>query len=159
MSEKNWKSAITTQKDGSPIVRGYKLTDLLKKVNFTQTIFLVLKGELPTEIEEKMLSTILVASIDHGVEAPSTTVARITASAGVPLSTAVANGVATIGTHHGGAIEQAARILQEAVTNKTNSRDLVADYKQRSARLPGYGHKVYEVDPRTQAILELAKQV
>ena len=157
MSEKTWKTAITTHKDGTPVVRGYKLTDLLKKVNFTQTIFLVLKGELPTEIEEKMLSTILVASIDHGVEAPSTTVARITASAGVPLSTAVANGVATIGTHHGGAIEQAAKLFQEAVKGKEPASSIVRKAKEEGKRLPGFGHKIYNVDPRTQAVLEVAK--
>jgi len=93
MVEKEWKSGITGHFEGIPHIRGYKLPEMLKKLNFTQAIFLVLKGELPNEKKEAMLNAILVASIDHGVEAPSTTVARITASCGVPLSTAVANGV------------------------------------------------------------------
>src|SRR3990167_1200604 len=112
MSEKTWRTAITTHKEGLPLVRGYKLTDLLRKVSFTQVIFLVLKGELPDEKQEAAMNAILVASIDHGVEAPSTTVARITASCGVPLSTAVAAGISAIGENHGGAIEAAAKIFQ-----------------------------------------------
>ncbi|MEX0616518.1 MAG: citryl-CoA lyase [Candidatus Woykebacteria bacterium] len=154
--EKKWKSGITGHFNGVPHIRGYKLTEMLKKVSFTQAIFLVLKGELPNEKEELMLNAILVASIDHGVEAPSTTVARITASCGVPLSTAVANGVAAIGESHGGAIESCAKILQDAVKKSSKSSDIVEKARFKSERIPGYGHKIYETDPRTQAILKVA---
>src|SRR3990167_8158538 len=158
MSEKNWKSAITGHFEGVPHVRGYKLTEMLQKLSFTQAIFLILKGELPSEKEEAVLNAILVASIDHGVEAPSTTVARITASCGVPLSTAVANGVAAIGESHGGAIESAAKIFQNAVTKGSKAADIVEKARFKSERIPGYGHKIYETDPRTQAILEVAEK-
>jgi citrate synthase len=33
----------------------------------------------------------------------------------------------------------------------------VADYKAKGKRLPGYGHKIYEVDPRTQILLKIAE--
>ncbi|MEK7644338.1 MAG: citrate/2-methylcitrate synthase, partial [Patescibacteria group bacterium] len=36
------------RRDGTEIIRGYKLTDLIRGVSFTETIFLILKGELPT---------------------------------------------------------------------------------------------------------------
>jgi len=157
-TEKKWKSSITGHFEGVPHVRGYKLTDMLKKLNFTQAIFLILKGELPDEKEEALMNAILVASIDHGVEAPSTTVARITASCGVPLSTAVANGVAAIGESHGGAIEAAAKIFQDAVKKDLKAADIVEKARFKSDRLPGYGHKIYETDPRTQAILEVAEK-
>ena len=83
MAGKTWKSSITNHVDGIPHIRGYKLTDMLQKLSFGAAIWLVLKGELPNKKEEDMLNAILVASIDHGVEAPSTTVTRITASCGV----------------------------------------------------------------------------
>ena len=158
MVEKEWKSGITGHFEGIPHIRGYKLPEMLKKLNFTQAIFLVLKGELPNEKKEAMLNAILVASIDHGVEAPSTTVARITASCGVPLSTAVANGVSAIGESHGGAIEACAKILQEVVKKGAKASDVVEKARFKSERIPGYGHKIYETDPRTQAILEVAEK-
>src|SRR3990172_9888394 len=158
MAGKNWKSAITGHFEGIPYVRGYKLTEMLQKLSFTQAIFLVLKGELPNEKEETMLNAILVASIDHGVEAPSTTVARITASCGVPLSTAVANGVAAIGESHGGAIEACEKVLQDSVKKDAKPADIVEKARFKSERIPGYGHKIYETDPRTQAILEVAEK-
>ncbi len=157
MENDKWITSITTHdENGNPIVRGYDLVELINKVNFTQAIFLVLKGELPTEKEEKLLNAILVASIDHGVAAPSTTVARLTASNGVPSSTAIANAIASIGEAHGGAAEALAKILQENKDKTANT--LVAEYKERGKRIPGYGHKIYEVDPRTQALLKTAQE-
>ena len=158
MAEKTWKSGITKHFEGVPHVRGYKLTEMLKKLTFTQSIFLVLKGELPNKKEEVMLNAILVASIDHGVEAPSTTTARITASCGTPLSTAVANGVAAIGDSHGGAIDKAAKIFQEAVEKSKSGDEIVEKARFKSERIPGYGHRVYDTDPRTVALLELAEK-
>jgi len=158
MTEKTWKTAITTHKDGIPVIRGYKLTELLKKVSFTQSIFLILKGELPNEKEEKILNAILVASIDHGVEAPSATVARITAGDGIPMANSVASGIAAIGKHHGGAVEACAQLLQESVKNNATASEIVRKAKEESRRLAGFGHKIYAVDPRTQAILETAKE-
>lgn len=154
-----FRTAITKHEAGEPVIRGYKLIDLLKKVSFTQAIFLVLAGELPDQKQEKMLNAILVASIDHGVEAPSTTVARITAGDGVPLANAVAAGVGAIGKHHGGAVEAAAKIFQEAVKDNESAAEIVKKAKEESRRLPGFGHKIYEVDPRTQAILDVAKEI
>src|SRR4030067_3274796 len=155
MSEKTWRSAITGHFEGIPHVRGYKLTEMLQKLSFTQAIWLVLKGELPNEKEEAMLNAILVASIDHGVEAPSTTVARITASCGVPLSTAVATGVAAVGDSHGGAIEQAAKIFQELVEKGKSIAEIVEKARFKGERIPGYGHKIYDTDPRTIALLDV----
>ncbi len=155
MSEKNWSTKITTHdEDGNPIVRGYNLLDLIDKVNFTQGIFLVLKGELPKENEEKMLNALLVASIDHGVGAPSTTVARVAASSGVESSAAIAAGVASVGKVHGGAAEKLAKHLQKDMT----AADLIAHFKEKGVKVPGFGHKIYEVDPRTQALLKIAEE-
>ncbi|MEX0621750.1 MAG: citryl-CoA lyase [Candidatus Woykebacteria bacterium] len=158
MSEKNWKSAITSHFKDVPHVRGYDLTEMLQKLSFTQAIYLVLKGELPNEKEETMLNSILVASIDHGVEAPSTTVARITASTGVPLSTAVATGVASMGESHAGAIEAAAKVFQDAVKKGRSASDIVEKARFKGERIPGFGHKIYDVDPRTAAILKITEK-
>ena len=153
--EEKWTTAISTHaENGDPIVRGYNLVELIEKLNFTQTIFLVLKGELPSENEERLLNAILVASVDHGVEAPSTTIARLTASNGVPSATAIATGIASIGESHGGAAEALAKILQENV-DKTASA-IVSEFKEKKKRIPGFGHKVYQTDPRTQELLKIA---
>jgi len=154
MKEK-WETSITTHdKNGNPLIRGYDLIELINKLNFTQAIFLVLKGELPNEREEKLFNAILVSSIDHGIEAPSTTIARLTASNGVPSATAIAAGISSIGDSHGGAAEALAKILQENSEKKAS--EIVSEFREKKKRLPGFGHKLYEVDPRTQALLGVA---
>jgi len=158
MTGKTWKSSITNHVDGIPHIRGYKLTDMLQKLSFGAAIWLLLKGDLPNKKEEEMLNAILIASIDHGVEAPSTTVTRITASCGVPLSTAVASGVSAIGDAHGGSIEASAKIFQEAVEKGKGAVEIVEKSRFKSERLPGFGHKIYDTDPRTIALLKVAQK-
>ena len=150
-----WKTSITNHNEnGDPLIHGYNLTELINKVNFTQSIFLVLKGQIPSKNEEKLLNAILVSSIDHGISAPSTTIARLTASNGVSSSTAIANGIASIGESHGGAAEALAKLLQE---NKT-AVEIVNEHKEAKIRIPGFGHKIYLVDPRTQELLKIAEE-
>ena len=74
---------------------------------------MILKGKLPNEKEVKMLDAIFVSSIDHGMGPPSILSARTAASAGNSLNAAVAAGILSIGDHHGGAIENSAKLFQE----------------------------------------------
>ncbi|MBI2598020.1 MAG: citryl-CoA lyase [Candidatus Diapherotrites archaeon] len=163
LEEKPWKTAITQEKDGKTFVRGYDLMEMAKKLNFTQAIFLVLRGELPSPKEEKMFNTIFVSTIDHGISPPSVIAARAVASGGTPLSTAVAAGVMTFGEAHGGAIEQCAKMLQETVKKSTDlqkqAEKIVEKARFNRERLPGFGHRIYSTDPRTVTLLEVAKEL
>jgi len=62
-----------------------------------------------------MMNAILVAVIDHSVMAPSACATRFVASGGSPIQSAVAAGLQALGTHHGGAIENAQIMLTEGV--------------------------------------------
>ena len=163
IGEKAWKTAITQEKDGKTYVRGYDLTEMAKKLNFTQAIFLVLRGELPTPKEEKMFNAIFVAAIDHGISPPSIIAARAVASGGTPLSTAVAAGVMAFGEAHGGAIEQCAKLLQETILKggdaEKSAEKIVEKARFNRERIPGFGHRVYTIDPRTITMLEIAKEL
>lgn len=153
-----WTTKISGEIDGETIIRGYKLTDLLTRVTFTQAIFLVLKGNLPNAKEEKLLNALLVAAIDHGLGAPSTTVARISASVGNDLHTALAAGILGTGKFHGGSVEGAAKVFQKHLGNQS-AAEVVAHFEEKGKRIPGFGHKIYEVDPRTQMIIKLCKDL
>ena len=158
-----WKTGITEATDERTIVRGYELTELIGNLSYAQAIYLLLKGELPDENGAKMLDAMLVATIDHGIATPSTANARIAASCGSPFSSAVASGILCVSEHHGGAIEQAARMLQDGLKSSTAmlqaSKDIVHPAVEKKLRLPGYGHKVYTTDPRAVRLLDLAKML
>lgn len=151
-----WKTGISRYKDGKFYVRGLTLEELIQKHTFTEVIFLLLKGNLPGEKEAKMLDAILVASAEHGVQAPSTFVARTAASAGNPINAALAAGILTVGEWHGGAVEKCAEMLQ----SEKSAEEIVAGAIKNKEKLAGYGHKVYkDEDPRTVAIFAKAQEL
>lgn len=148
-----WRTSISTHKDGELYIRGYKLTELIATKSFPEVVFLLLAGKMPTAQQAELLGAMLVAASEHGVEAPSTFVARTTASTGASFTAALAGGILTIGKHHGGAIESLAELLQSGKDAAT----IIAELSAKSERLPGYGHKVYkDEDPRTAALFKRA---
>ncbi|MBI2039614.1 citryl-CoA lyase [Candidatus Microgenomates bacterium] len=154
--DKKWKTAISGIIDGEAHIHGYKVTELIDKVNFTDAIWLELKSELPSDKERAMLDAILISTIDNGLGPPSVTNARNSASAGNPMQAAVAAGVLGIGDAHGGAIEECARLLQMGLT----AEKLVEKVLGSGDRIPGFGHKVYkDEDPRATQIFEKAKKL
>ncbi|MFC1683643.1 citryl-CoA lyase [Candidatus Zixiibacteriota bacterium] len=162
MAENLWKTALTQIKPGEIRVRGYDITELMGNVSYAQAAYLMLKGELPSEAEARLMEAILVASIDHGATPPSVLAARTVLSGGNSLNASVAAGVMTIGDVHGGAIEQCARILQERAVQEgspaTIAVALVEELRQHKKRMPGFGHRLHGTDPRTLRLLDMAKE-
>jgi len=161
--EPRWKTGIAYSSDEKTLVRGYELTELIGRLSFSQAIYLVLKGELPTEKQANMLDAIFVSCIDHGIAIPSTMNARIAASCGASFNSAVASGIICISEHHGGAIEQATKVFQEGVQQgksiQETAKSIVDVSVEKKQRLPGYGHKMYTEDPRAKKLVELAKNL
>lgn len=151
--DKKWKTSISGIINEEVHIHGYKITELIDKVSFTEAIWLELKGELPTEKEKAMLDAILISTMDNGIGPPSVTNARNSASAGNPMQAAVAAGILGIGEFHGGAIEECMRLLQMGF----NAEKLVDKVIAGGDRIPGFGHKVYTEDPRAKQIFEKAK--
>ncbi|EGQ42718.1 MAG: citrate synthase [Candidatus Nanosalina sp. J07AB43] len=108
MSE--WETDISSS-GRDAVIRGEDLEDVMD-MDFADAIWLLLKGEKPSEKESKIFNTILSSSIDHGVGNPSTVSARTVQSGGNDMNTSVAAGVLALGDKHGGAIEECMRILQ-----------------------------------------------
>jgi citryl-CoA lyase len=162
MTEESWKTAITQIKPGEIRVRGFDIAELMGAVSYAEAVYLVLKGELPSKAEARMMEAILVASIDHGPTPPSVLAARTVLSGGNSLNASVAAGVMTIGDVHGGAVEQCARILQEKARQEgslaTIAAALVEELHQQKRRMPGFGHRLHGTDPRTVRLLALAKE-
>lgn len=151
-----WRTSISTHKNGEFYVRGIKLNELISRRSFSEAVYLILKGKLPSKKEAAMIDAILVGAIEHGVEAPSTFVARSVASTGNQFNAALAAGVLAIGEWHGGAIEKAARIFQSS----TSAKEIVKNVILHHERLAGYGHKIYkDKDPRTVVLFKKAKEL
>lgn len=157
-----WKTAITNIAPGKIQVRGYDITEVMEKLSYAEAVFLILKGELPGPAEAALMNAILVSSIDHGATPPSVLGTRTVLSGGNSLNAALAGGVLVIGDTHGGAIEQSAKILQEWVKKgddvSATATALVDWLSETKKRMPGFGHRVHNVDPRTAKLFSIAAQ-
>ncbi len=132
----------------------------MDKLSFAEAVFLILKGELASKAEAEMMRAILVASIDHGCSPPSVLGTRNVVSGGNSLNAAIAGGVLVIGDSHGGAIENAARIMQEWAAKEGDVNKLASQLvdwtRENKIRMPGFGHRLHNVDPRTLKLFEIA---
>lgn len=163
----SWNTKITKVEPNHLITRGYRQEDLIGNIPFPHVVYLLLKGELPSKEHGKMMDAILTACIDHGVTPPSSMASRVVASGGVPLPTAVAAGVLSIGDAHGGAIEKGAKFLQEGISRMKKegknpeemAKILVKESREKHKRILGFGHRVHTSDPRTKRLFSLAEEL
>lgn len=162
-----WNSKITKVEPNHLVTCGFRQEDLIGNIPFSNVVYLLLKGELPSEEHGYMMDAILTACVDHGVTPPSAMASRVVASGGVPLPTAVAAGVLAIGDAHGGAIEKGAKLLQENVArSKEEGKSfeemaaiIVKEAKEQKKRIPGFGHRIHTSDPRTKRLFNLADKL
>jgi citrate synthase len=162
-----WTTKITKVEPNHLVTKGYRQEDLIGNVPYSHVVYLLLKGDLPSNEHGKMIDAILTACIDHGATPPSSIASRIVASGGVPLPTAVAAGVLSIGDAHGGAIEKGAKFLQEGVYRMVDegktvdeiAKLLVSESREQRKRILGFGHRVHTADPRTKRLFTLADEL
>lgn len=151
-----WKTRISKHENGELFVYGRPLLELVEGATFTQSVFLMLRGKMPTEHETQMLDAMLVSTIEHGIAAPSAFVPRVVASTGNSVNAALAAGVLSIGDFHGGAIEACAKYLQSS----DDAQTILEGLQAKKAVMPGLGHKLYkDVDPRAEALFEKANEL
>ena len=162
-----WTTKITKVEPNQLVTRGYKQEDLIGNVSYSSAVYLLLKGNLPNNEHGLMMDAILTACIDHGVTPPSSMASRVVASGGVPLPTAVAAGILSIGDAHGGAIEKGAKFLQDGITRMRKegktieeiAKILVVEKLKQKKRILGFGHRIHISDPRTKRLFLLAEKL
>jgi citrate synthase len=159
-----WRTEIIDIAPGQIDIRGYPVQQLIGQVDFVSMIWLMLRGELPTPVQSRLLEATLVASVDHGPQAPSISIARMASTCGVGINNAMASGINSLGDVHGGAGQQCLEVYDAVITaaagdlNGPAAREAVALEITRRKHLPGFGHRFHPVDPRSEPLLQLVEQ-
>ncbi len=161
-----WKTALTCIEPNKILVRGYPLDEIMGRLTFGESIYLLLMGEVPPPSIGSLMEAILVSFIDHGATPPSTLAARNTATTGAPLRACVAAGVLGFGRHHGGDIESCMQFLDtglEMVRKGASYRDAAAAIVQECLEagepIPGFGHRFHTRDPRAARLFQMALEL
>ncbi|WP_327665139.1 citryl-CoA lyase [Streptomyces sp. NBC_00498] len=157
-----WATAVSRIEPGIIELRERPVQELIGHTTFVETIWLLLRGELPRPDQARLLEAALVAGVDHGPQAPSIAAARMAATCGVGLNSAVATGVNMLGDVHGGAGQQCVQLLTDIVELHAQggeleaaTADVITEWRARSRYLPGFGHRFHPHDPRRDPLLSL----
>ncbi|MER7282975.1 citryl-CoA lyase [Dactylosporangium sp. NPDC000244] len=160
-----WATSVSRIEPGIIELRGHPVQELLGNSSLTDAIWLMLRGELPTRRHAELLDAALVASVDHGPHAPSIAIARMSATCGIGLNNAIANGVNVMGDVHGGAGQQCLELYTEIRGLAAQGADLaeatrvtVGRWRARSKYLPGFGHRFHPRDPRRDPLVNLVER-
>ncbi len=153
-----WSTAIIDMEPGRIDIRGRPIQDLIGSVSFAQMIWLMMRGEVPSEGQAKLLEAALVAAVDHGPQAPSIATARMAMTCGASVNQAMASAVNLLDDVHGGAGEQAVTLF----TRISESADIEGEVDRWQAEvskfIPGFGHRFHTpTDPRAPRLMALAR--
>lgn len=161
-----WSTGIIDIHPGQIHVRGYAIQDLIGRLGFAQMIWLMLRGELPSATQAKLLEAALVSAVDHGPHAPSIAIARMAVCCGAELNGAMASAVNVMADIHGGAGQQCMQLYADVARRQDAGADLAdavaaaleAYVAERGKIIAGFGHRWHPIDPRTAPLLAMVDE-
>ena len=161
-----WSTEIIDIHPGKIAIRGYPIQELIGRVRFPDMIWLMLRGELPSREQGDLLEAALVPGVDHGPHAPSIAIARMAVTCGLPVNGAMASAINVLDDIHGGAGQQCMELYGEIDAEAGADGDLVRAattviqrHQEAGEKIvPGFGHRVHPIDPRTAPLFELGAQ-
>jgi len=126
---------------------------------FTANYLYMLTGTEARPEHVAALEKYLIATVEHGFSA-STFAARVIASTGADLGSAVLGALGALsGPLHGGAPSRARAMLAE-IGSKDRAEAWLRESVQAGGRLMGFGHRVYKTeDPRSALLLRIADEL
>jgi citrate synthase len=138
---------------GQPVVAGDP------KLGFAANFLYTLTGKKPDEVMSRAFDVALILHAEHELNA-STFAARVTAATLSDIYSAVTAAIGALrGPLHGGANEDAIRLLLAAGT-PAKGLDMVKEMLAKKIKIPAFGHRVYHtLDPRASSLKVLAKEL
>ncbi|MGD3154908.1 citrate synthase [Staphylococcus warneri] len=128
-------------------------------LSYAGNFLYMLKGELPTDIEEEAFNKALILHADHELNASAFT-ARCAVSSLSDMYSGIVAAVGSLkGPLHGGANERVMAMLSEvgSLDNVDNYLDKKIANKEK---IMGFGHRVYkEGDPRAKYLREMSRKI
>jgi len=139
---------------------GLEIVEPNPKLPHAANFLYMLTGAEPDQRAAEIFDTVFILYADHTMNA-STFTARVVASTLADMHSAVTAAVAALkGPLHGGANEQAMRMLEE-IGEPSKAEAFVRDLFERKQLVMGFGHRVYRNvdDPRATILRRLSREL
>jgi len=159
-----WTTRISRAEKGRILVRGYPVEELIKGLNYAQSAFLLLTGELPDERQAAVFDLALRCGMDQQFVSAAAGAARFTASA-FPESAipALACGMLASGSVTGSPQEPAEMLMasvQMDPNHDTGSKKTITEWLEQRGVIPGLGHPIHkDSEPRAITLRQLAGEL
>lgn len=159
-----WTTEVADVADADVFLRGYSLTELMGELPFAGAAYLLIRGEIPTPGQARMLDMMLCSILDYSLYKPGTAAARYAVSGNPQMTAGMAVAVLSVGEYTLAPEDAGAFIAESYADYKDSGRpmreaaeDLVAELTAQRRRVPGFGHPEFKFkDPRAQNLRRTA---
>lgn len=161
----HWVTAVSEITAQDIFIRGYAMSELVGAVPFSAITYLLIRGDLPTPGQARMMDVILSSILDYGLQKSGTLAARAVVSVNPSMTAGLGAAVLAAG-EYALSPEDTGRFIAETFSAwKQSDRPmeeaaaaLVQDLRAAKRRVPGFGHQVFRhVDPRSERLKAIAK--
>jgi citrate synthase len=147
-----WKTGVSELKRNEIYLRGYPLEEISGRVPYVDAIILLLRGELPDEVESKVVNAIFTSAMDHQFLNATALAARVVVSAHPNPVVGIAAGVLSFGQVTAGVPGYVVEMLNEYFPEDESresieaaGKRLVDDFRGRRDRIWGFGHPLHDM--------------
>jgi citrate synthase len=140
--------------------KGEDVVDPREDLSHAANFLYMLNGEAPNDVLAETFDMALVLHADHGLNA-STFTSMVVASTLADLHSAIPGAIGALsGSLHGGANQDVMEALLELDDTDMEPVEWVEHLLDEGRRVPGFGHRVYNVkDPRAKILGERSKEL
>jgi len=133
--------------------RGEEPLEPKADLSYAANFLYMLTGEEPSDVAEDTFDEALTLHADHGLNA-STFTAMVISSTYADVYSSVTGGIGALsGPLHGGANQDVMETLMDLDDSDKNPLEWVTHQTEQGNRVPGWGHRVYNVkDPRARIL-------
>ena len=133
--------------------RGEEPLDPDPDLSYAGNFLYMLTGEEPSDVAEETFDMALTLHADHGLNA-STFTSMVIGSTFADVYSSVTGGIGALsGPLHGGANQDVIETLLELDDSEKDPLEWVREQTEQGRRIPGWGHRVYNVkDPRARIL-------
>jgi citrate synthase len=147
-----WKTGVSQLKRNEIYLRGYPLEEISGKVSYTDAVILLLRGELPGEVESAVVNAIFTSAMDHQFLNATALASRVVVSANPDPVVGIAAGILAFGKVTAGVPGYVVEMIdsyypepggEESIEQA--AKRLVDDYRGRGDRIWGFGHPLHDM--------------